>query len=88
VIGLYFAILSFRFYQDGINERYNRVRYEESVLAELDMRFLRKKCVDDKHYSTDCLGKCEIIPRQKKIDKVGCGIHLPSPAYSVAKQTG
>ena len=83
VIGLYFAILSFRFYQDAINIRYNRVKCDESVLDGLDMRFLRAECVDNKHFGTACLGKCPITPKQ-----VCCGIYLPSLAYSVAKRTG
>jgi hypothetical protein len=83
VIGLYFAILSFRFYQDEINKQYNDVKCDESALDKLNMRFLRTECVDNKHFGPDCLRKCPITPKQ-----VCCGIYLPSLAYSVAKQTG
>lgn len=78
-----YCILSFRFDPDEINIRYNRVKCDQSVLGGLDMRFLRTECVDNKHFGTDCLGKCAITPKQ-----VCCGIHLPSLAYSVAQQTG
>jgi hypothetical protein len=72
-IGLYFEIFSFRFFQDEVNSRYNRVDCDASVLGGLDMRFLRTECVDNKHFGTDCLGKCAITQRQ-----VCCGIHLLS----------